>query len=233
MHPDHDWQARRRAELEQHDERLSARLDLERAARHADQVASAYAAFIGRANWHWFGHYTFRLHHHSAHGGVHPERADKAFRLKMSFLNRSLYGPRWAQKWHGGCMWARGQEFHKDGRVHFHAVISAPTDDLNTLARRMSWVDWWYGEPFKFGICRIGRPETQNDVVEYISKYVAKGGEIDLSKNFGAWEPPPLQYVAQVSGSDDWVGMTDAELRALEAREKAKVDPTQGKSGKR
>ena len=38
------------------------------------------------------------------------------------------------------------------------------------------------------------RPRSQHDVAAYVSKYVAKGGEVDFSKNFGAWQPPRPEY---------------------------------------
>ena len=91
----------------------------------------------------------------------------------------------------GGVQWARGQEFHKFGRIHFHALFAAPGVDLNTLTRRMDWVDWWWKE---FGIARIEPPQSQHDVSRYVSKYVTKDGEVDFSPNFGRYVPPALQF---------------------------------------
>ncbi|KFN42144.1 hypothetical protein N789_14675 [Arenimonas oryziterrae DSM 21050 = YC6267] len=120
---------------------------------------------------------------------MHPEKADKAYCLFVSHLNGALYGRNWHRKPHGGGVWARGQEFHKSGRIHFHAVLAAPQVDLNAVARRLDWMDWWFKH---FGIARIERPASQDDVAAYVSKYVTKDGEVDLSRNFGRYVPPSL-----------------------------------------
>lgn len=149
----------------------------------------AYAELIKRQSWHWFLTLTFKPEKCGPQAGMHPEAADKAFRLLISSINRSIYGPRWHKKPHGGITWARGQEFHKSGRIHFHALASAPNCDLNLLARRMDWVDWWWNH---FGIARIERPSSQDDVCAYVSKYVVKDGEVDFSANYGRYQPPAL-----------------------------------------
>jgi hypothetical protein len=162
---------------------------------HSDRAKQAYASLLIRHPWHWFASLTFRPAHESSKvGGVHPEKADKAFRVFISSINRELYGIRWSKKPHGGLVWARGQEFHKDGRIHFHALIASPTDDLNRIARRLDWIDWWYRE---FGIARIERPEYQDSVCSYVSKYVVKDGEVDFSRNFGRVSVPAISYQAR------------------------------------
>lgn len=130
---------------------------------------------------------------------MHPEAADKAFRYFVSCLNREIYGPKWATRWHRGVQWARGQEFHRDGRLHFHALISAPTDDLNKLCSRYAWHEWWYRE---FGRNQIEQPRSQSEVAGYVSKYVVKDGEVDFSPNFGAWQPPRPDWLAAPQQSD-------------------------------
>lgn len=168
-----------------------------------EALAQAYADLLTRNPWHWFATLTFRVsHERRTSGGVHPEKADKAYRFWLANLNRELYGPRWSKKPHGGLVWARGQEFHKDGRIHFHALIAAPTDDLNRLARRLTWMDHWHSQ---FGIARIERPNSQGDVCSYVSKYVVKDGEVDFSRNFGRVLVPRINYEArplqeQISG---------------------------------
>lgn len=136
---------------------------------------------------------------------MHPEAADKAFRTFISKINGELYGRSWGYKSHRGLQWARGQEFHKDGRLHFHAVISAPRNDLWNITRISKWHSWWLKE---FGLNRLERPKSQQDIARYVSKYVTKGGEIDFSKNYGAWLPPTPQFVAApqqvaLSGRDE------------------------------
>lgn len=151
----------------------------------------AYAEMLARQPWHWFVTLTFKPDHERPTGGVHPEKADKAYRVLLSKINRDIYGTRWYKRPDGGLMWARGQEFHKDGRIHFHALVAAPDADLNTLTRRMWWVDWWWKE---FGIARIEPPRSQEDVNQYVSKYVTKDGEVDFSPNYGRYVPPALDF---------------------------------------
>lgn len=155
------------------------------------RARDGYAEMLSRRPWHWFVTLTFRPDHERASGGIHPEKADKAYRVLLSKINRECYGVRWYKRPDGGLMWARGQEFHKSGRIHFHALCAAPTADLNTLTRRMRWVDFWWSE---FGIARIEAPESQQAVNEYVSKYVTKDGEVDFSPNFGRYVPPALEF---------------------------------------
>lgn len=157
----------------------------------SDELASAYAEMLARQSWHWFVTLTFKPKHEGPRGGVHPEKADKAFRLLASCINRECFGKNWHRRPHGGVVWARGQEFHRSGAIHFHAVMAAPEVDLNSLTRRMDWVDWWWRE---FGIARIEPPQSQQDVCDYVSKYVVKDGEVDFSPNFGRYVAPALQF---------------------------------------
>ena len=154
------------------------------------RARDAYAQLLAREPWHWFATLTFRRDHERNSGGIHPEKADKAFRYFLRNLNESIYGKYWMRsaRAHGGVVWARGQEFHKDGKVHFHAVLAAPDRDLNTVSR-YAWHEFWYRE---FGRNQIEQPHSQSDVVGYVSKYVAKDGEVDFSQNFGTARPPRL-----------------------------------------
>ncbi len=170
--------------------------------------ADAWASVLERYPAHLFATLTFRPYRRftdkytgttvevprtTARGGMHPEAADKAFRFFISSINRDLYGNSWGRRWHRGLQWARGQEFHKDGRLHFHAVIAAPQNDLWNITRISRWHAWWLDE---FGFNRLERPRSQRDIAAYVSKYVTKGGEVDFSNNYGAWHPPPPQFVA-------------------------------------
>lgn len=161
----------------------------------AQAIADGFAGLLLREHWHWFCNFTFRPRAETKGGGVHPERADKAFRFWVSCINRDMFGPNWSKRRiaQGGLIWGRGQEFHQDGRIHFHAVMASPTGDLNTQFSRLEAMNLWFRE---FGIARIYRPESQGDVSGYVSKYVAKGGEVDFSENFGRVRPAPLQLDA-------------------------------------
>lgn len=151
----------------------------------------AYAELLAREPWHWFATLTFRRDHQRASGGMHPEKADKAFRWWLRNLNEHLYGKYWmrSERAQGGVVWARGQEFHKDGKVHFHAVLAAPDRDLDKCCSRYEWHERWYRDN---GRNQIEPPRSQEDVLGYVSKYVTKDGEVDFSHNFGTARPPRL-----------------------------------------
>lgn len=159
--------------------------------RSVDRQAQGYAELLQRVPWQQFWTLTFRPSKSGRNGGMHEEAADKAFRFFASCINREIYGPKWSTRWHGGLMWARGQEWHRDGRLHFHAVAAAATDDLSRLMSRYQWHEWWYRE---FGRNQLEAPRSQSDITGYVSKYVSKGGVVDFSRNFGAWQPPPIDY---------------------------------------
>lgn len=166
----------------------------------------AWAELLKLYPAHWFATLTFRplkfftdkhtgevrsVERTGSNGSVHGEAADKGFRYFVAQVNREVYGNNWRRLWHGGIQWARGSEFHKDGRLHFHALLSAPTADLSQLASRYGWHEWWYRE---FGRNQIEQPRSQHEVAGYVSKYVVKDGEVDFSPNFGKWDPPKLDY---------------------------------------
>lgn len=170
--------------------------------RRIDRIAQAYGELLGRVPWQLFGTHTFRIHKAGRSGGVHPEAAHKAFRFFVSSINRELYGRDWGRRWHRGCQWAVGEELHKDGRLHLHSVISAPTGDLYRLLSFRQWHEFWRKE---FGNNRLEAPRSQADVAGYLSKYVSKEGNVTLSPNFGAWLPPRPTYHA-TPGQPELIG---------------------------
>jgi hypothetical protein len=134
-------------------------------------VRTGWECFLARYEWQWFVTLTFA-------DAVHPEAADKAFRLFVSSLNRSLYGPRWAKKGQG-VYWIRATEFQKRGVLHYHALMADPKD-LEVSASRMAWRNWWFE---RFGIADIQKPYDIAAASGYVAKYVAKEGELDISDN--------------------------------------------------
>lgn len=146
--------------------------------------AEGWVELLAREPWHWFATLTFspekvitdkwtrerkRVSRFHPLRGMHLEAADKAFRFFIRTINEELYGRRWMRVPHGGVVWARGQEFHKSGRVHFHSVLAAPDVDLNKAASRYRYHEFWFRE---FGRNQIERPRDQDDVLGYLSKYV-------------------------------------------------------------
>jgi len=134
--------------------------------RPQSALVQAWATFLGRWSWDWFATLTFR-------GEVHPEAADKRFRVWVSKINRALYGPRWWK--HGqGVRWVRALETQRRGVIHYHALLGGVgVDEL----RRLSWMDEWNRLA---GYARIEPPADGAAVRGYCAKYVAKGGEVDV-----------------------------------------------------
>jgi len=170
----------------------------------SQDLREAWAELLAAYPWDWTGTFTFRTpracdlsvyskRHRPprATGLVHPETADKTFRLYVSKINRALYGPRWYKKGLG-VNWARGLEFQRRGTTHYHALFSG-TGEL----RRLTYMDLWNELA---GFARIESPRDRQDVVRYISKYVVKGGEIDLGGPWFSDHHLPLPFTAKNFG---------------------------------
>jgi hypothetical protein len=142
-------------------------------------LRAAWVGFLGRWTWELFGSHTFRE-------DAHPEAAYKRFRVFVSKLNRELYGPRWYKHPERCIRWVCAMERQQRGIVHFHSLLSGP--GLVEL-----WQKGWQRQEdgrwsnqlnelwnFLAGFARIERIDSAEAVRRYVSKYVVKGGEIDL-----------------------------------------------------
>ena len=137
-------------------------------------LQDAWVSFLTAYAFQWFATLTFGTN-------VHPEAALKRWRLFTNQLNRSIYGRHWQKKEHGGIHWILGIEYQKRGVIHFHALMGAESD-LNMLARRLTWMDYWNELA---GFARIEAIRSNEAALRYITKYVVKDGEIEFSKNLG------------------------------------------------
>jgi hypothetical protein len=113
---------------------------------------------------------------------IHPEAADKRFRVWLDQVNRPLYGKRWRQR-NQGVYWAKALEWQKRNVIHFHLLMS-DTQNLNETLRRLTFMDKWKNIA---GFSRIEVPNLQQCVTRYCAKYIIKGGEIDLSPTLGSY----------------------------------------------
>lgn len=133
----------------------------------AETASEAWARFLGRWDWPWFVTHTFRAE-------IAPEAACKRWRVWVSKLNRHLCGRNWHK--HGrGVSWARAIELQRRGVIHYHALVCGEGVES---ARRLDWMDNWAA--LDCGWSRIEPPVEADAVAAYCSKYVVKGGEIDL-----------------------------------------------------
>lgn len=143
------------------------------AALSKTSLTEAWRVLLSRYPLNWFCTFTFTE-------DVHPERAVKLFRLFIKRLNRDLYGSHFERRGIAGVYWVLAWEYQKRGVLHFHALIGAE-QDLNTRARRFDYMKLWesFGPPA--GFSRIEAIESQEAVQKYVTKYVAKDGQLDLS----------------------------------------------------
>ncbi len=119
-----------------------------------------------RWRWEWFATYTFAR-------STHPEAASKAFRVWVNMVNCELYGRNWARRGEG-MGWVRGLEWQRRDVVHYHALVCGVRGALRKRAEHL------WEEKLSLGFCRI-YPAVHEAACAYISKYVVKGGEIDIA----------------------------------------------------
>ena len=146
--------------------------------RKRSGLESGWVEFISRSDWQWFATFTFK-------DETHPETADKSFKYWCRLLDESNGYKSGTKSTHiRRCTWVRGLEWQKRGVVHFHALIGNLPWDIDTRTSRSFWQEAWC-TMLKVGIARIHPVEDVGGVAGYISKYCAKGGEVDLSPNLG------------------------------------------------
>ena len=137
---------------------------------HKARLMDQWIIFLEQAEWQWFCTFTFR-------DPIHPEAADKLFRLWIRHLNRAAYGPRWDKKPHGCVSWVRALEWQKRGVLHYHALVACVPEREHM--QKDKWGDKWNEWA---GFARVDSYRS-GGVIAYITKYILKGGEIDISKN--------------------------------------------------
>lgn len=137
------------------------------------RVVQGWEGFLDRYQWDWFATFTFRE-------SIHPEAADKRFRVWMSELQQAVAGKHYEKKPRDQVRWARGLELQKRGVIHFHALLYHRLD-LNLHQRRKSWEAEWLRITDSFAT--IYPCDSSGAVRTYIAKYCGKGGEVDCSPN--------------------------------------------------
>jgi hypothetical protein len=137
-------------------------------------LRDAWAEFLAPIPFQWFATLTFETN-------VHPEAALKRYRRFTNELNRSLYGRRWEKRPNAGIHWIAATERQKRGVVHLHALMGDP-NNLNLIARRLTWMDRW---DEMAGFARIEAIHRDDAALRYVTKYVIKDGDIEFSKNLG------------------------------------------------
>ena len=78
----------------------------------------------------------------------------------------------------GRFVYAFAIEPHRSKQLHGHFLLYVPRY-FNHLLDYGDGVRAW-----EWGYCKFERPECQEDVSTYVSKYISKGGDITLSESF-------------------------------------------------
>jgi len=137
----------------------------------------AWVKFIERFEpYHWYTTLTFK-------NEVTQGRAEKQFKRFVRLINESLYGRRYRNKG-TGVSWVKAVERQRRGVIHFHALVGGEVWRL----RRFTFMDVWRegaffsnGKRFQAnGFAKIEKYKPKLGARHYLSKYVTKGGELDI-----------------------------------------------------
>jgi len=137
----------------------------------------AWGQFIGKFEpYHWYSTFTFK-------DEVSQGRAEKQYHRIIRHINESLYGRRYRDKGLG-VTWVKAIERQKRGVLHIHALIGGEVWRL----RRFTFMDVWRegayfsnGKRFQAnGFAKIEKYKRELGARHYLSKYVTKGGELDI-----------------------------------------------------
>lgn len=143
--------------------------------QYHNPLHDAWRDLIASQDWQWFVTFTFKEE-------IHPESADKLYRVWINKLNRAIYGKRWRNRKPFGVKHVRALEWQKRGVLHYHSLIANVG-----FEDREHWAEVWQklGLDSKAGFIRIDQyDESKGGAEAYLSKYVTKGGQIDISDNF-------------------------------------------------
>ena len=133
-----------------------------------EQACESWADWLKDDRWNWqhFVSITFKK-------DIHPEQANKYFKRWIKKINQGIYGERFRRHGHG-ITWVMGLEYQRRGVIHFHALFSGLPDWWDRYWAAVVWESlaencgWIRIKPY-----RVGAPR-------YVSKYISKGGELDV-----------------------------------------------------
>lgn len=123
----------------------------------------------------WFATFTFRE-------PVHPEQANRRYYRFIRTLNEMRFGKHYREKGQG-VYHVNAMEWQKREVLHFHSLIGGGVAELD----RFLWMELWNKDN---GFARIF-PYDSKGAAGYVSKYVVKGGEIDI--NLPIWKAEQLR----------------------------------------
>lgn len=157
----------------------------------------AWIALLDRLGpWEWFVTLTFA-------DELAPLNAVARFDRWCRLLSRAIYGPRWklgARVYRCGLSWVVAAEYQRRGVIHFHALMRGPSlPDVNRFQWERVWRKVAAGRPAELEQDAVGflhssagrrrgpgrnwasiEEPRSGAVAHYCSKYVTKGGCLDL-----------------------------------------------------
>lgn len=160
------------------------------------EVTQGYAELLARYEWHEFITCTFRLTQRDTNRAVamfeawvrrrildHAVKVGDAWRGRNKAGRTKYYGPQ-VNRWNRGRdkpVYVIGVEQHAEGGNHLHAILR---HDIyaQDIRRDSAWKTWY--KEMNLGFIRIEPPKSQSDIRSYVSKYVAKSGELFFSDSF-------------------------------------------------
>ena len=120
--------------------------------------------------WQWYITLTFR-------DVIHPEQASKYYHRWVRKENERIHGKRY-RRYHKGITWVRGLEYQRRDVIHFHALFAGLSESWEQEEYRFRAMKDWERTADKCGFARIY--PYKKGACEYISKYISKGGELDI-----------------------------------------------------
>lgn len=146
-------------------------------------LASELSGWVqGLANWTSFVTLTFREN-------KFPDVAWSLFQWFVRQNNIHALGKHYTRKaGHSYFSYAVGMEYQTRDVVHFHVLVDKPID--------YSYVHFTWGD--RCGFAWIDTDlKDKNKVIDYVCKYVLKGGQVDVYKSKVDFTPqnPPLWWV--------------------------------------
>jgi len=149
--------------------------------RH-DTLFEAWVKFIERfLPYYWFVTLTFK-------DDIPNSTANRIVARYMRGINEDLYGRRFRNKGLG-LPYILARERQKRGTPHFHLLVGGDCWKLLRKKYKQLWEG--YDEETetitRYGFARIEKYNRKKGAMRYVSKYVLKGGEIDVNI-------PPCRY---------------------------------------
>lgn len=113
-----------------------------------------------------------------------PDVAKSLFRWWVRINNEYVFGKRYTRKvGHSYFSYMCGMEYQKREVVHFHVLVDKP---IHYAITHNAWGD-------RCGFAWIdGKLKDKQSVIDYVCKYVTKGGEVDIYQAKKDYSPSPM-----------------------------------------